>query len=105
MSDYDLVRRVQQVTIPRTIRPRLLAILGVQTEHQKNRAPTHGRCKYCPTQHLPEGWKNWKVAITDQKSLFDDGIEPQVINKLRFALPTVGLAKAGSEKFVRKDIS
>nr|CAI5820737.1 unnamed protein product [Callosobruchus analis] len=51
------------------------------------------RIKLLAAQHLPEGWKNWKVAITDKKSLFDDGIEPQVINKLRFALPTIGLAK------------
>nr|CAI5842038.1 unnamed protein product [Callosobruchus analis] len=52
------------------------------------------RIKLLAAQHLPEGWKNWKVAITDKTSLFVDGIEPQVINKLRFALPTVGLAKA-----------
>nr|CAI5846546.1 unnamed protein product [Callosobruchus analis] len=40
-------------------------------------------------------WLKTNTPDEDNKtSLFDDGIQPQVINKLRFALPTVGLEKA-----------
>ncbi|CAH2010636.1 unnamed protein product [Acanthoscelides obtectus] len=52
------------------------------------------RIKLLASQHLPDGWKNWKVAITERTSLFEDPMDPELINKLRFALPTVGLAQA-----------
>nr|CAH7734071.1 unnamed protein product [Callosobruchus chinensis] len=43
---------------------------------------------------LPEGWEKWEVALWTKEALFGDDLDPQILNKLRFSLPTVGLAKA-----------
>nr|CAI5845617.1 unnamed protein product [Callosobruchus analis] len=40
--------------------------------------------------HLPEGWKQWKVFEFSKESLGTE-FDPQILHKIRFALPTVGL--------------
>lgn len=54
------------------------------------------RIKLLAQVSLPIGWLNWKTVDLSRQSLFgsDREVDPQVLNKLRFALPTVGLAQA-----------
>lgn len=46
--------------------------------------------------HLPEGWKNWKIHRLTREELLGNEMDPQILNKIRFAIPTVGLARAFS---------
>ncbi|CAH1099484.1 unnamed protein product [Psylliodes chrysocephalus] len=46
------------------------------------------RLKQLAEESLSDGWKDWQVAISNR----EDDIDPQVLNKVRFALPTVGIA-------------
>nr|CAI5822432.1 unnamed protein product [Callosobruchus analis] len=48
------------------------------------------RLKRLAAEFLPEGWKDWRVDIF----LNEPEVDPQLINKIRFALPTVGIALA-----------
>lgn len=54
------------------------------------------RLKLLAQESLPVGWKNWKTLNPSMEDLFGAELEvdPQILNKLRFALPTVGIAKA-----------
>lgn len=54
------------------------------------------RIKLLPQESLPDGWTNWKTVDLTRENLFGDeqAVDPQVLNKIRFALPTVGIAKA-----------
>ncbi|CAH0397216.1 unnamed protein product [Chilo suppressalis] len=52
------------------------------------------RIKLLAQEQLPEGWTTWKVAQHSKEDIFGDSVDPQVLNKLRFALPTDLLAKA-----------
>ncbi len=45
-------------------------------------------------KHLPVGWRNWKTINLTWEELFGDDLDPQVLNKIRFALPTRGIAEA-----------
>lgn len=47
------------------------------------------RLKKLAKESLPNGWLDWKIS----KNL-NIQIEPQILNKVRFALPTIGIAKA-----------
>nr|CAI5842274.1 unnamed protein product [Callosobruchus analis] len=62
------------------------------------------RLKDLATTHLPCGWKEWKTAHFSRKELLRGELDPQVQNKLRYALPTVGLARAFDHP-VREEIS
>ncbi|CAG4981286.1 unnamed protein product [Parnassius apollo] len=46
--------------------------------------------------HLPLGWKEWKIRVLDKGDLLGNEFDPQILNKVRFAIPTVGLARAFS---------
>nr|CAI5830202.1 unnamed protein product [Callosobruchus analis] len=52
------------------------------------------RLKALAVQHLPQGWKEWTLAATDRDDVLEDPIDSQILNKIRFALPTVGIARA-----------
>lgn len=45
-------------------------------------------------QMFPATWRNWKVVDFSKTDLFGQRIDPQIFNKLRFAIPTVSLVKA-----------
>lgn len=46
--------------------------------------------------HLPEGWQQWRIRILDKEDLLGSEPDSQILNKIRFAIPTVGLARAFS---------
>lgn len=46
--------------------------------------------------HLPMDWKGWKIRILSKEDLLGSELDPQILNKIRFAIPTVGLARAFS---------
>ncbi|XP_044577014.1 uncharacterized protein LOC123260124 [Cotesia glomerata] len=54
------------------------------------------RIKLLTHESLPIGWQNWKTLDLSKESLFgsEQEVNPQILNKLRYALPTVGLAQA-----------
>lgn len=52
------------------------------------------RLKLAAEEWLPEGWRNWKVVNLSKEEVFGDSLDPQVLNKLRFALPTTAIARA-----------
>lgn len=52
------------------------------------------RIKKVAVAHLPDGWKDWKVSRLGIADLLGPELDPQILNKLRFAIPTVGLAQA-----------
>lgn len=54
------------------------------------------RVKLVAQESLPEGWLNWKTLDFSKEALFGTEltVDPQILNKLRFALPTVALARA-----------
>nr|CAI5832558.1 unnamed protein product [Callosobruchus analis] len=54
------------------------------------------RLKRLAAEFLPEGWKDWRADI----SLNEPEVDPQLINKIRFALPTVGIALAFDSKAI-----
>ncbi|CAH1979186.1 unnamed protein product [Acanthoscelides obtectus] len=47
------------------------------------------RIKVLIENHLPDGWRDWK-----KEDLFGKKIDHKVLNKIRFALPTLELVKA-----------
>lgn len=51
------------------------------------------RIKLLAQELLPKGWTAWKVTRLTKEEIFGDSVDPQVLNKLRFALPTDQLAK------------
>ncbi|CAG5027080.1 unnamed protein product [Parnassius apollo] len=46
--------------------------------------------------YLPLRWKEWKIRDLDKEDLLGNEFDPQILNKIRFALATVGLARAFS---------
>lgn len=42
---------------------------------------------------LPEGWKKWKAYRFSKQEILGEG-DPRLLNKIRYALPTIGLIKA-----------
>ncbi|CAH0718930.1 unnamed protein product, partial [Brenthis ino] len=46
--------------------------------------------------HLPTGWRDWKIRIFGRDELIGTEVDPQILNKIRFAIPTVDLARAFS---------
>lgn len=57
-------------------------------------APILDRIKKVATAHLPKGWQDWKAVRFNGNELLSSELDPQILNKLRFALPTVGIARA-----------
>nr|CAI5842753.1 unnamed protein product [Callosobruchus analis] len=52
------------------------------------------RIKRLAVAHLPEGWRSWKVFGLSRKDILGADLDPQILSKIRFALPTVGLIQA-----------
>ncbi|CAH1986522.1 unnamed protein product [Acanthoscelides obtectus] len=52
------------------------------------------RIKVLIENHLPDGWRDWKVIDWKKEDLFGKKIDHKVLNKIRFALPTLELVKA-----------
>ncbi|KAL4720276.1 hypothetical protein ACJJTC_001383 [Scirpophaga incertulas] len=52
------------------------------------------RLKLLAQESLPEGWTDWTARRASKEDIFGESLDPQLLNKLRFALPTVGIAKA-----------
>nr|CAH7763399.1 unnamed protein product [Callosobruchus chinensis] len=52
------------------------------------------RIKELAASNLPEGWLSWKVHVLTREDILGTQADPQILNKLRFALSTVGLARA-----------
>lgn len=52
------------------------------------------RVKLLAQEFLPKGWTQWEVINASKEEVFGDKPEPSVLNKLMFALPTVGLVRA-----------
>lgn len=50
------------------------------------------RLKSLADKYLPIGWKEWQLIKNDETDSFS--VDQSILNKLRFALPTVGIAKA-----------
>ncbi|CAH0551341.1 unnamed protein product [Brassicogethes aeneus] len=52
------------------------------------------RVKKQAINHLPEGWKEWNVAMLKKEDILGSPADPQILNRLKFAIPTIGLAQA-----------
>ncbi|KAH9630001.1 hypothetical protein HF086_001471 [Spodoptera exigua] len=52
------------------------------------------RIKILAQESLPKGWTQWEVINASKEEIFGEKPEPNVLNKLVFALPTVGLVRA-----------
>ncbi|CAH0560607.1 unnamed protein product [Brassicogethes aeneus] len=52
------------------------------------------KLKELAQEHLPEGWTEWKVSQLSKEQLLGSSVDPLILNKIRFALPTVGVVKA-----------
>lgn len=52
------------------------------------------RVRLLAQENLPEGWTGWLVRRLSKDDVFGENLDPQLLNKLRYALPTVGLARA-----------
>ncbi|KOB78750.1 putative transposon Ty3-I Gag-Pol polyprotein [Operophtera brumata] len=51
------------------------------------------RVKVLAQEHLPDGWTQWVVTTATKEEVFGESIESSVLNKLVYALLTVGLAR------------
>lgn len=47
------------------------------------------KIKAIAQQSLPDGWTNWKTLNPSKEELFGEAMDPQILNKIRFALPTL----------------
>lgn len=54
------------------------------------------RIKKLAYTYLPSGWREWKVIPASKEAVLGEDLDPQVLNKIRFALPTVEVARAFS---------
>ncbi|KAJ2943181.1 hypothetical protein O0L34_g18893 [Tuta absoluta] len=52
------------------------------------------RLKILAQESLPDGWIEWEVTRASKDEVFGEKLETTVLNKLTFALPTMGLARA-----------
>ncbi|KAI5636446.1 hypothetical protein NE865_10866 [Phthorimaea operculella] len=52
------------------------------------------RIKELAQDIMPEGWTDWQVVNSTKEDIFGNTIDPQVLNKLRFCLPMLSVAKA-----------
>lgn len=52
------------------------------------------RVKHLAQESLPTGWTQWEVVNASKEQIFGEKPEPNVLNKIMFALPTVGLVRA-----------
>ncbi|XP_060810151.1 uncharacterized protein LOC132904244 [Amyelois transitella] len=53
-----------------------------------------GRLKVLAQESLPEGWTKWEIKKSSKEEIFGESVEVATLNKLVFAIPTMGLVKA-----------
>lgn len=68
-------------------------LIGLQAETPEEEQILQ-RLKTLAAAHLPEGWKKWSAVQFSREELLGSELDPQILNKVRFALPTVGIARA-----------
>lgn len=68
-------------------------LLSEAAEAQENNEILE-RVKLLAQELLPEGWTSWEVIRLSKEDIFGHKVDPQTLNKIRFALPTDQLAKA-----------
>lgn len=56
------------------------------------------RIKNEVTKHLPKGWEEWKVCPFGKDEILGEDHDPQILNRIRFAIPTIGMALAFNPK-------
>lgn len=56
------------------------------------------RIKEETIKHLPIGWEEWKVCPFGKNEILGEDHDPQILNRIRFAIPTVGMALAFNPK-------
>lgn len=71
----------------------LETLLEWETECAKDREILE-RIKKLAAIYLPDGWRQWKVVPLTKEELLGEDLDPQILNKIRFCLPTVELARA-----------
>ncbi|KAJ2954352.1 hypothetical protein O0L34_g2613 [Tuta absoluta] len=71
-----------------------LAELAEQPVEKEEDAEIWERVKLLALESLPAGWPNWQVTRSTKEDVFGEKIDPNVLNKLVFALPAVGVARA-----------
>lgn len=52
--------------------------------------------KRLANSHLPEGWHKCRIVATTKNDILGGDSGPLILDKIRFALPTAGLARAFS---------
>lgn len=67
--------------------------VGLKPSHTRDKA-IFNRIFKLAAKHLPEGCEQWKVYSFNKKSLLGEDYDPQVINKIRFALPIVEMVQS-----------
>ncbi|CAG4952813.1 unnamed protein product [Parnassius apollo] len=67
-------------------------LYGDTSEHDDNGVLE--RLKQLVKNNFPEGWREWKVARLSKEDTVGANPDPQLLNKLRYALPTIGIATA-----------
>lgn len=75
----------------------ILELFDLPSDDEKDQSVLEN-LKKLAKDSLPKGWENWKVACYDKEVLFGESVDSSTLNKLRFALPTVGIAKAFNPK-------
>ncbi|XP_063371145.1 uncharacterized protein LOC134659432 [Cydia amplana] len=56
-----------------------------------------GRLTRLIAAHLPDGWQEWKVHTYSKEDLLGSELDPQILNKIRFAIPTENSAYESSD--------
>nr|CAH7736517.1 unnamed protein product [Callosobruchus chinensis] len=52
------------------------------------------RIKKVAARSLPQGWEVWGVTLCSKEELLGNALDPLILNKLRYVLPTVALVQA-----------
>nr|CAH7753310.1 unnamed protein product [Callosobruchus chinensis] len=68
-------------------------LLDIPAENPQDNAILE-RIKKVAAMSLPQGWKDWVVTVYSKAELLGSELDPLILNKLRYAPPTVALAQA-----------
>lgn len=65
-----------------------------ETHEEEEENQVLERIKLLAQELLPDGWTSWKVVRCSKEKIFGSKVDPQTLNKIRFALPSDQLARA-----------